>query len=1288
MGMPSAGTDDGSPHFGNSTPDTTNSGEESPGIRLPPAHPNLSSSTNTMDRWRSNQKTGLGALTTLVGKDYDTSTGRSIPTQNALRELNGAFRRSSPNNADNVRDNVPRGPSPHHSPLMRGAKPHESNHQAYYGDRSTSTESNLTPFNIPGQSNNAGSDNGDRGFSDGHRSRSSNEIRSPALLHKVLRKEQYKDDHDGSPTSPADAPGSAVAAAAANGRTWDNKPLNTNDRKFVLATPDGWNYRLIDLSGAENAEEMRRIICYNLGIADDRGVTFHITSPGQINHDEALSDSLLLNARFRLADPIASLKLFVNTGTQAEGTGTAPLSGGFPTSPFNHTVATTAASESTLKRAPDSYTDRSDASKLSVAGSQSTPRPRGSSGYLRSNTELKSRESVSLPESERMAMIERKAEEHRRETERRQRAYQAERQKHLKKDASSNFQSAQDPSIRRGRGVIDFDKGRESPYESRPGSFSDRRSDQKPPMRSAPRPPSEPSDTVRQISIRRRPSSRGSDSKKYVPTQPRQTSKTRENTQKRTDQRSGTLLERRSQGKALASVGFGHDSSSQGNASGGAAHSPGSPVTMSPGGQPFFVPEYSTDGQDINGFRDAVKGRPSLKLKLPTEQHPARTMGQTSPNVSPSTAQPTATLHQLNRKGTRKSYGPSFNLPQVEVQFKGRDVAEPLEEDDSDDDLFQVPIASRQVDSKSASSATPVPSKGLSPAGYSDVDRTYSPANSAKKDSDRRGEFHPASAGSSSASNETPVRSKQSDRRESFASELWANRPPPEALVEHLDDFFPNVDLDQLVIDDGQGVTANASELSSHSSGLDTIDRANSSWLDFSNSSRTNLADLSEDSTLGSEESTLKSKDYLQNVASRSLRKQGFPGRTRSIRDVVKGAYSMSSKTSQVSASSFGSERAASGYFGQALPNRISALKPESGLHRRKSTKMFGARIEQITPKRGSRVIQLETIPQDNLPIPSHTGAARDEPQRQPTFKWMRGQLIGKGTFGRVYLGMNTTTGELLAVKQVEVNPKTPNADPSKIREMVKALDQEIDTMQHLDHVNIVQYLGCERKEYSISIFLEYISGGSIGSVLRKHGKFEESVVSSLTRQTLQGLAYLHREGILHRDLKADNILLDTDGTCKISDFGISKKSRNPYNNDISNSMQGSVFWMAPEVIRAQSQAGGDADAHNQGYSAKVDIWSLGCVVLEMFAGNRPWSKEEAVGAIFKLGLKQAPPIPDDVSSVVGPAALSFMYDCFTIDPTERPTAETLLRAPFCFSDPHYNFLDTELYSKIRGAFK
>lgn len=331
--------------------------------------------------------------------------------------------------------------------------------------------------------------------------------------------------------------------------------------------------------------------------------------------------------------------------------------------------------------------------------------------------------------------------------------------------------------------------------------------------------------------------------------------------------------------------------------------------------------------------------------------------------------------------------------------------------------------------------------------------------------------------------------------------------------------------------------------------------------------------------------------------------KSGGLARKTTIRDVARGAHEANKRFTQ--------------------PSQPGGQAPSTML-RRKSTKMFGAKIVQIKPQRGSKV--LPVIPQDTIP------------KRQATFRWFKGQLIGKGTYGRVYLGMNATTGDFLAVKQVEVSAKAAGNDKNKMKELVAALDLEIDTMKDLDHVNIVQYLGCERKEASISIFLEYISGGSVGSCLRKHGKFEEPVVSSLTRQTLSGLAYLHREGILHRDLKADNILLDLDGTCKISDFGISKKTDNIYGNDASNNMQGSVFWMAPEVVRSQ----GD------GYSAKVDIWSLGCVVLEMFAGRRPWSKEEAVGAMYKLGsLNEAPPIPDDVSNEISPYAMGLMLDCF-----------------------------------------
>lgn len=448
-------------------------------------------------------------------------------------------------------------------------------------------------------------------------------------------------------------------------------------------------------------------------------------------------------------------------------------------------------------------------------------------------------------------------------------------------------------------------------------------------------------------------------------------------------------------------------------------------------------------------------------------------------------------------------------------------------------------------------------------------------------------------------------------RRDSFArDDVWASRPPVEGVIDNLDDFFPNIDLDAPYLD-GQGTSPPSSPANRVAADNEINRRDKHEGAYYG----TQPPPIPADTVLGSAEPTMKPQDHGF-VARRNISRSGGGGggltRMKSIREVAKGA-NQTTRQRSVAASS-GNRRT-------------------GDVHRRKSTKMFGAKIMQISPKPGSRLSQLDPIPQNSV-------TSSSKPQRQPTFRIIRGQLIGKGTYGRVYLGMNADNGEVLAVKQVEINPRVAGQDKDRIKEMVSALDQEIDTMQHLEHPNIVQYLGCERGELSISIYLEYISGGSIGSCLRKHGKFEESVVKSLTRQCLEGLSYLHNSGILHRDLKADNILLDLDGTCKISDFGISKKSNDIYGNDSSNSMQGSVFWMAPEVIQSQGQ----------GYSAKVDIWSLGCVVLEMFAGRRPWSKEEAIGAIYKLGsLSQAPPIPDDVSMNVSPAALAFMWDCFTV---------------------------------------
>ncbi|KAJ3123876.1 hypothetical protein HK098_001576 [Nowakowskiella sp. JEL0407] len=291
----------------------------------------------------------------------------------------------------------------------------------------------------------------------------------------------------------------------------------------------------------------------------------------------------------------------------------------------------------------------------------------------------------------------------------------------------------------------------------------------------------------------------------------------------------------------------------------------------------------------------------------------------------------------------------------------------------------------------------------------------------------------------------------------------------------------------------------------------------------------------------------------------------------------------------------------------------------------------------------------------------------------QPTrIKWDRGKLIGKGSFGRVYYGLNLVTNEIMAVKQVELVDRAGNEAMRK--KMTDALYREISLLKELKQSSIVQYLGFDVDGATISVFLEYVSGGSISSLISQLGAFDDDMVRSMSTQILSGLEYLHERCIIHRDIKGANILVENDGTAKISDFGISKKNeyQMAYRHNSRMSLQGklipfdgvmnisrSVHWMAPEVIQ------------QRGYSAKIDIWSLGCLVLEMITGGLPWQRFNETQAMWRLGGKNAPPIPETASDM----AKDFLKSCFTIDPESRPTATQLLEHAYSkFNIEEYDF--------------
>ncbi|KAL0578853.1 mitogen-activated protein kinase kinase kinase [Marasmius crinis-equi] len=233
------------------------------------------------------------------------------------------------------------------------------------------------------------------------------------------------------------------------------------------------------------------------------------------------------------------------------------------------------------------------------------------------------------------------------------------------------------------------------------------------------------------------------------------------------------------------------------------------------------------------------------------------------------------------------------------------------------------------------------------------------------------------------------------------------------------------------------------------------------------------------------------------------------------------------------------------------------------------------------------------------------------------TFKWVRGELIGKGTVGRVYLALNASTAECMAVKQVEIPDRHDNSPDHKRQSiLVETLKAESEILKDLDHSNIVNYMGYEETPSHCNIFLEYVPGGSIGSIVRQYGKLSEDMTKFFTRQILDGLVYISTKGLVHRNLHSNNVLVEMNGTCKISDFGLARQ----VSDEKPCPFQGATFWMAPELI----------SPHEKSSYSKVDIWSLGCLVLEMLSGQRPWAGENSFSAMYQL--KVLPPVAEGVT--------------------------------------------------------
>lgn len=258
----------------------------------------------------------------------------------------------------------------------------------------------------------------------------------------------------------------------------------------------------------------------------------------------------------------------------------------------------------------------------------------------------------------------------------------------------------------------------------------------------------------------------------------------------------------------------------------------------------------------------------------------------------------------------------------------------------------------------------------------------------------------------------------------------------------------------------------------------------------------------------------------------------------------------------------------------------------------------------------------------------------QEEGKPDTTFKL--GNCIGRGQFGSVYRALNTSTGGMVAIKRIKLEGRSDDE--------INDLMGEVDLLKTLVHPSVVKYEGLVRDSEAVSIILEYVENGSLLHTLKSFGTFPEKLVASYVVKILEGLNYLHEQNVVHCDLKAANILSTKSGNVKLTDFGVSLNLKAVKKMGNKNDAIGTPNWMAPEVIELK------------GVTTAADIWSLGCVIIELLTGKPPYYDMLAMSAMFRIVEDDCPPIPETCSEPLR----DLLRQCFNKDPTKRPSAETL----------------------------